>query len=806
MRHRMVRAHEIAAVVERVLRPEETGATPCSLCSRLRRGVLYGLAGELGATKIALGHHLDDLAETLMMNLFFTGSLRTMPPKLVSDDGKNVVIRPMAYVEERDLTAYAAERRYPTVRCSCPTCGLPDQQRQVVKRMLTTARGRASGPEDADAGGDEERQARPSPRPRAVEEAGMKFVCDKCNTRYSIADERVHGRVLKIRCKACNNVITVREEHAPAPASLPPVASSLEDALASYQQRDDEQTRVSSQMPMPPAAEAAPSGSAEDWYVSFDGDQEGPLPLARALDRVRAERPRGKECFCWRGGFFVWLPVEDVPEFAPALVKLPPPIPAVRPRPGSTTGAQAAVKSPTGKQPALKSPTGSNPAVRSTGSHPVVKSPTGPMQALRGASGNMNAVPPPGDLLSMDSGPLGAPARAAAVARDEARAAPDAQGRGGADAAADADAGARSVAAAVAVVVPDSGPAVLSPFRAALQVSGPTMVAGGAPNHVPAPSNLMTMDSGPVPLPPPPGNHDLPIDEPSGLVNLSHVSKPAMPAATNQAKQVVETFGGVAVTPSKPTPPPQPIVIVPGRAGGPGWIKWAAVGGAAATVALLVVVIVLMQRKPTVIVVPPAPTLGDAGKKLTDKPITVEDPGAPASGVAATGQRHVGGRRQARAKASAVLGARRHDAEAAGGESLEHAAQPGVALSRRRQRLGRRARRRQGAAVGGRCQARQRAGLAAGHHVGGDAEPPLAEPLLRPRAQARLVAEVGARGDARAHRHLGQRHRRERPRSAVRQLRDRPVHRADDQALALPGRRLRVRDRVPDHPASELTL
>jgi tRNA 2-thiocytidine biosynthesis protein TtcA len=135
--YRMVRAHEIAGIVERVLNPEETGATPCSLCSRLRRGVLYGVAAELHATKIALGHHLDDLAETLLLNLFFSGSLRSMPPKLRSDDGKNVVIRPLAYVEEKDLVAYAGERQYPTVRCSCPTCGLPDQERQVVKRMLS---------------------------------------------------------------------------------------------------------------------------------------------------------------------------------------------------------------------------------------------------------------------------------------------------------------------------------------------------------------------------------------------------------------------------------------------------------------------------------------------------------------------------------------------------------------------------------------------------------------------------------------------------------------------------------------------
>ncbi len=136
--YRMVRAHEIAEIVERVLKPEETGATPCSLCSRLRRGLLYGLAKEVSATKIALGHHLDDAAETLLLNLFFSGALRSMPPKLHAEDGTNVVIRPLAYVEEKDLVEYARERRYPCVRCSCPTCGLPDQQRQVVTRLLAS--------------------------------------------------------------------------------------------------------------------------------------------------------------------------------------------------------------------------------------------------------------------------------------------------------------------------------------------------------------------------------------------------------------------------------------------------------------------------------------------------------------------------------------------------------------------------------------------------------------------------------------------------------------------------------------------
>ena len=131
--YHMLRA-EIAPIVEAKLLP---GATPCSLCSRLRRGALYQTAKRLGATRIALGHHLDDLAETLLMNLFYSGSIKAMPAKLHADDGHNVVIRPFAYVEERDLIAYSKEQRYPTVRCSCPTCGLPDQKRQVIKRMLT---------------------------------------------------------------------------------------------------------------------------------------------------------------------------------------------------------------------------------------------------------------------------------------------------------------------------------------------------------------------------------------------------------------------------------------------------------------------------------------------------------------------------------------------------------------------------------------------------------------------------------------------------------------------------------------------
>ena len=131
--------HVIPAPIDKMVRtkPEEL---PCIICSRLRRGVLYSFAKTHGFTKIALGHHLDDLIETLLINLLFGGRLSTMPMRLVSDDGANTVIRPLGTCEEKDLQRYAWLRGFPIVPCGCPLCGCSslESRRKQVKELIAT--------------------------------------------------------------------------------------------------------------------------------------------------------------------------------------------------------------------------------------------------------------------------------------------------------------------------------------------------------------------------------------------------------------------------------------------------------------------------------------------------------------------------------------------------------------------------------------------------------------------------------------------------------------------------------------------
>jgi tRNA 2-thiocytidine biosynthesis protein TtcA len=127
---------ELTDIGEKIEDILDVNQTPCSLCARLRRGVLYRIAKEIGATKIALGHHTDDFIETLLLNLFFAGALKAMPAKLLSDDSQHVVIRPLVYVGEDEARMYAKESELPIIGCCCPACGDLGLQRQRAKRLI----------------------------------------------------------------------------------------------------------------------------------------------------------------------------------------------------------------------------------------------------------------------------------------------------------------------------------------------------------------------------------------------------------------------------------------------------------------------------------------------------------------------------------------------------------------------------------------------------------------------------------------------------------------------------------------------
>ncbi len=130
--HRMV-ATDCYQIIEEKRRP---GSSYCSFCARLRRGVLYTQAEQLGCNKIALGHHLDDFIETSLLNQFYVGTLAAMSPKMLADNGKHRVIRPLVYVEESDIIKFSRLSGYPIICCACPVCGVVDQKRQRIKQLV----------------------------------------------------------------------------------------------------------------------------------------------------------------------------------------------------------------------------------------------------------------------------------------------------------------------------------------------------------------------------------------------------------------------------------------------------------------------------------------------------------------------------------------------------------------------------------------------------------------------------------------------------------------------------------------------
>jgi tRNA 2-thiocytidine biosynthesis protein TtcA len=131
--HRVVHAPIHRLMLEK-LTPDDT---PCALCSRIKRGVLYTQARDLGCTKIALGHHRDDFIETLLLNQFYNGRIKAMAPLLRADDGRNVVIRPLVYVPEDDIVRFAALAGFPIACCACPACGDQDLKRARIKSLLS---------------------------------------------------------------------------------------------------------------------------------------------------------------------------------------------------------------------------------------------------------------------------------------------------------------------------------------------------------------------------------------------------------------------------------------------------------------------------------------------------------------------------------------------------------------------------------------------------------------------------------------------------------------------------------------------
>ena len=132
--HHMEKTEHYGIITEK----RRPGSSYCSICARLKRGVLYTLAQRFHCNKLALGHHLDDFIETLLLNQFFVGSLKSMAPAMLADNGETTVIRPLVYVEEKDIIPFSRANHFPVVCCCCPVCGTADQQRKKMKQLLTS--------------------------------------------------------------------------------------------------------------------------------------------------------------------------------------------------------------------------------------------------------------------------------------------------------------------------------------------------------------------------------------------------------------------------------------------------------------------------------------------------------------------------------------------------------------------------------------------------------------------------------------------------------------------------------------------
>jgi len=450
----------------------------------------------------------------------------------------------------------------------------------------------------------------------------LKFACDKCQTRYSIADERVRGRVLKIKCKSCAHVITVREERsadvavavaAAGGARRATVDNAIEESFGrpgiNDSQADEEHTMISSGPvdlaalgfgAAEPASPASPANK-DDWYVSFDGEQEGPYALDKAQARVKAEQGSGREAHCWRPGYLVWLTVEEVPELAQKKAKAPPPMPAMPKRPA--TQLKSVPESDSKPHPKVEPK-----PVDGLAPKPALPSMPVPRTSVPG-------VPPVPSVQSV------APARPATP---------------------------------FATAAPTPVAKVAQVAEAATAPEKVKMVAPAVPM-------ADRVDTGPTALPPAPGrNDDLLISEPSGLFNLSHVAAmhgtqkaaavaarnaPAAPMPTGPTPQP-ETAAAAAVAAfALPEPPPNanpaPVVVMTGpapRSLSP-VVKWAAVIGVLLSLGLGGALIYVLMNRTQPLALAPVPKPVDPARTIDNTPIAIGDGVVPKAAVpaAATG-------------------------------------------------------------------------------------------------------------------------------------------------------------------------